>query len=680
MKDSSAKNKNLLNENKLIVASFAISIIFLSLEPIIDSSIFKEGSFREQIMPLNDPHEIVIRSFVVLLFISFGVFAQSIINRRKRAEEELAEAGQNYRNIFYNAMDGIVATTLEGHLTTFNDAFVELTGYSRDELLNMRYQDLTPPEYHDMEAEKIRRLLETGEPQEYEKEYLRKDGTKVPLLLKVSAIYDTEGKPRLLMAVVKDMTRIKQVEEIILASEKKYRTLLEHLPQKIFHKDTNSVYVSCNENYAQDLKIKPGEIAGKTDYEFFPRELAEKYRADDKRIMESGETEEIVEKYMKDGQEFTIQTAKTPIKDERGNTSGILGIFWDITEHKRAEKQLAESEKRYRTFVETIRLGINDIDIKGNIVFANAALHKLYEYSEGELIGKSILDIVATSAERKTLSDYLKYLVKEEPPPTPYFGQNRTNKGNIIDVRVDWDYRRGPEGHLQGFTSIITDITERKQAEEQIKASLKEKEVLLSEVHHRVNNNLQIIASLFDMSRRQTTNKEAISLLQDARNRISTMSLIHSQLYRSDRFDRIDMNQHARELGRHLLQMYTTKKVTLDVKPSNVFLSVSQAIPCALVLNELVSNALQHAYGEGQKGTICISIQRLPGDRIRMCLKDDGMGIPEEVDPFKADSLGLKLVRNLVENQLGGRLQFKRNKGTEFTIEFKESKENEANG
>ncbi len=155
MKDSSANNRNLLNENKVIVASVAISIIFLFFEVIIDSSIFKEGSFREQLLPLNDPHEIVIRSFVVLLFIVFGAFAQSIINRRKRAEEELAEAGQNYKNIFYNAMDGIVATTLEGHLTTFNDAFVELTGYSRDELLNMRYQDLTPPEYHDMEAEKI---------------------------------------------------------------------------------------------------------------------------------------------------------------------------------------------------------------------------------------------------------------------------------------------------------------------------------------------------------------------------------------------------------------------------------------------------------------------------------------------------------------------------------------------
>ncbi|HHT9136642.1 MAG TPA: PAS domain S-box protein [Candidatus Wunengus sp. YC60] len=124
----------------------------------------------------------------------------------------------------------------------------------------------------------------------------------------------------------------KCAEEALRVSENRYRRLLENLPQRIFHKDINSMYVSCNENYAKDLKIKPEEIFGKTDYDFYPKILANKYRSDDKRVMESGKTEDFEEKYIQDGREFMVQTIKTPLKDENGNIIGILGIFWDITE------------------------------------------------------------------------------------------------------------------------------------------------------------------------------------------------------------------------------------------------------------------------------------------------------------------------------------------------------------
>ncbi|TLD43491.1 MAG: Circadian input kinase A [Candidatus Jettenia ecosi] len=135
----------------------------------------------------------------------------------------------------------------------------------------------------------------------------------------------------------------KLFEEALRTSESKYRLLLENLPQKIFYKNKDSMYISCNENYAGDIRIKPYEIRGKTDYDFFPKALAEKYRADDKRIMESGKAEEIEEKYVKDGQEYIVHTVKTPVKDERGAIIGILGIFWDITEKIAMEKEAIRS-------------------------------------------------------------------------------------------------------------------------------------------------------------------------------------------------------------------------------------------------------------------------------------------------------------------------------------------------
>ena len=182
-------------------------------------------------------------------------------------------------------------------------------------------------------------VFETGRPIEWER--VRGDG-------RVYQIYDypfsdIDGSPLLLELGI-DVTERKHAEQALRRSENKYKTLLEHLPQKIFHKNRDSVYLSCNKNYARDLNLKPEEIQDKTDYEFFPKALAEKYRSDDKRIVASGNTKDIEEKYLQDGQEIWVHTVKTPIKDEEGSITGVLGIFWDITQRKQAEKQLSERQ------------------------------------------------------------------------------------------------------------------------------------------------------------------------------------------------------------------------------------------------------------------------------------------------------------------------------------------------
>ena len=211
----------------------------------------------------------------------------------------------------------------------------------------------------------------------------------------------------------------------------------------------------------------------------------------------------------------------------------------------------------------------------------------------------------------------------------------------------------------------------RVYAEEQIKAALKEKEVLLAEVHHRVKNNLQIISSLLDMSSMQTQNQETIDLFAESRNRVEAMSLIHSQLYESEQFDEIDMHRHIHELSDNLLKIYSKEKaITFDIQSANVYLPVTLAVPCALVLNELISNSLKHAYTDGQQGIISISMQQSNEGAILVKIKDDGVGISEEIDIEKTNSLGLKLVRNIVNKQLNGTIKVVRNKGTEVALEF----------
>lgn len=233
--------------------------------------------------------------------------------------------------------------------------------------------------------------------------------------------------------------------------------------------------------------------------------------------------------------------------------------------------------------------------------------------------------------------------------------------------------RVGDEIIIEG---IASDITLTKHAEERIKASLREKDVLLREVHHRVKNNLQIVSSLLSMMSLRTKNKEAVSLFKEAGNKIYTMALIHNQLYQKDSFDRVHMGDFIRDLLSYQSSVYSIGKtvITSILGFDDILLSIDQAIPCAIVLNEFISNAYKHAFRKKKGGSLEISIIKAKGDIAHIRLKDDGIGISEDFDIKKLSSLGLKLARDLLENQLKGTMQLKRNGGTEVNFEFKMSR------
>ena len=222
------------------------------------------------------------------------------------------------------------------------------------------------------------------------------------------------------------------------------------------------------------------------------------------------------------------------------------------------------------------------------------------------------------------------------------------------------------EANLQ----LKQEIEERRRAEKDIRRALEEKVVLLGEIHHRVKNNLQIVASLLEMSRNRARTPEAAEQLGEAHAKIFTMALIHSQLYRNDRFEEVNMERHVRELFAHLSNLYGKTRIDVRIHMSGLRLPITQAIPCALILNELISNAFKYAFEGRDHGKLRISMTKAERAAIRLEVRDDGRGMPEDLDVDKADSLGLKLVRNLAVHQLKGKLHLDGRPGTRAQIVF----------
>ncbi len=255
-------------------------------------------------------------------------------------------------------------------------------------------------------------------------------------------------------------------------SKEKYRTLLENLPQLIFLKDKKSVYISANKNYCKSLGIKPEEIKGKTDFDFFPKELAKKYRKDDRDIIKTGRTKEIIEDYIEKGERKIVQTVKTPVLGDGGKPIGVLGIFWDITERKKVEQETEAQRRKLETYIESITDGVSVNDVNGIITHANATCLEMYGCkSKEEMIGKPIFKFVAENELPRIRKRFMQAVRTKEKTIKNLEIIARKKDGSEFPVLLSTAFIWDEEGNLADNITIIKDITERKKVEEKLKKS-----------------------------------------------------------------------------------------------------------------------------------------------------------------------------------------------------------------
>ncbi len=340
----------------------------------------------------------------------------------------------------------------------------------------------------------------------------------------------------------------------------------------------------------------------------------------------------------------------------------------EIAERKQVEEALRESETKYRQLVKYAPAGIYEIDfVRQKFINVNDVMCDYTGYTREEFLALSPFEILTEDSLRLFIERQQRALRGEQiPESVEYQIKGRNNHEFWVILNSRWHYENGIP---IGATVVVHDITERKLAEHQIRASLKEKEVLLQEIHHRVKNNLQIISSLLSLQSGYIKEQQARANLQDSQDRVRSMALIHEKLYRSANLAQIDFVEYIQDLIGYLSQVYNAaaRGIVLDIRADDISLAIDVAVPCGLILNELVSNALKHAFPDGRTGHIQIELQIYGNHQATLTIADNGVGFPTNLDFHNTSSLGLQLVNTLV-NQLHGIIEMSCNGKTEFRI------------
>lgn len=300
-------------------------------------------------------------------------------------------------------------------------------------------------------------------------------------------------------------------------------------------------------------------------------------------------------------------------------------------------------------------------DEKYQVQKINSAAEQMLGYSENEILGKP-LDLIFANSDGTRMNIDNEY----ENYETQYI----TQTGEIIPVSLSRALMRNSSGSVKGLVYVASDITERKKAEQQVNKSLKEKEILLAEIHHRVKNNLAVISGLLQMQIWETKSEAAETALRDSQLRVQSIALVHEKLYQSENLSYIEFDKYIRDLLQAISSTYMDNSADISIQTAfdKVILNVNQAIPCSLLMNELVINAYKHAFGTQKKGTIFLEMNQ-KNKSIYLTVRDNGAGFPEEFSFKNKKSLGMSLINTLV-NQLGAELKMYNKNGAVFEMVF----------
>lgn len=494
---------------------------------------------------------------------------------------------------------------------------------------------------------------------------------------------DAAGTPVRIIGMHKDITERKRVDEALRLSQERLQLALEASGDGLWDWNIVTGEVYYSPQYMTMLGYEADELPQNLatwEYLTHPddrswvldilnahlQNISPSYSFDYRVRTKSG------------GWKWVADYGKVVARDDKGQPLRMIGTHRDVHDRKQAEQQLELQAVITRNMAEGICLVRAD---DGTIVYANPKFEQMFGYDAGELNGQhvSIVNYAPDPEGAEAVNQAIRTAVL----------QNREATYEVHNVKKDgtgfWSSATTSVFNHSSYGDVLVavhqDITDRKQAEERIAASLKEKEVLLKEIHHRVKNNLGIVSGLLQIQARRTQDSASRSILQDSQNRIASIALVHEKLYRSENLANIDFSQYLQDLTIYLFDSYniSSNQITLHIQVESASLEIETAIPCGLIVNELVSNALKHAFPGDTTGEI--QVRLAPSDTtlgdgqsnrlFTLVVRDNGVGLPNDFDPESTRTLGISLVQGLVA-QIRGAIEINGQHGTEVKITFRE--------
>ncbi|MBE9205699.1 PAS domain-containing protein [Nostoc sp. LEGE 06077] len=602
------------------------------------------------------------------------------ISDRKLAQDKLKQAELRYRTVV-EQIPGVVYTSPISDSLEFAYISPQI-----QTLLNVPPQEweagfcnswanFVHPQDHLRVLQAVQTGIATGESINTEYRMVTRDNKVIWVQDQASLVLAPDGKTQILQGVAFNISDRKQAEQALQEKEHFLRSIYDGVGQSIFVVDVvndDFRYVGFNHTHEEITGLRSDELQGKTPEQVLPPDAAVIVRQHYQNCLAAGTTITYNECLSFKGQETWWITSLTPLRDEDLSIYRIVGSSINITEQKRAQQLLELQAVITRNMAEGICLvRAND----GIIVYANPKFEQLFGYETNELteLHISIVNYADDQAQAEEVNNTITAAVLEHGEAS-YEVHNVKKDGTPFWCSATTSMFEHPE-YGRVFVAVHQDITEKKQAQEQLKASLKEKEVLLKEIHHRVKNNLGIVSSLLQMQCRRTEDPQATAILRDSQNRIASIALVHEKLYRSADLANIDFAQYIPDLTTHLFDSYniTPNCIKLKIQVNNASLDIETAIPCGLIINELVSNALKYAFTDQGKGEIIVSLEQQGNDNLILTIRDNGVGLPQDFDSKNTKTLGIILVQGLVK-QLRGTMEISHQQGTEFKITFTKSK------
>lgn len=605
---------------------------------------------------------------------------------------KLNTTSANYQSLIENLPVGVLIFS-GGVIDYANPYALKMLGVPSEVPLNLRSADFLHPSYNNEFELLVSRIMSGESPGFIELKMQRLDSNKI-IEVETSGVLLEDGS---IQVLVHDVSSRKQLAREQLRAQIAEETNLQ-LQREIIERTKAEKELRQAQKYARSIIDSSLDMIVATDVDYNINEFnaaAEStfgYTRDEAigqhisiLFSDDQETEKVLERITdqgslaneiinkkKDGTFFISFLSASVLRNEFGEVVGAMGVSRDITSIKKAEEELRLSEERHRAIYDQAYIGIARIAKMGRFLLVNERLCDMLDFGADELYKKTFYELGVPEEVEESLGDWDQLLSGK----IRNFSREQTyvrKDGELLSANVTVSLVRDANDNPNYFVAVFEDITERKEYERQLEESIKEKEVLLKEVHHRVKNNMQVISSILNLQSSYISDENALGILRESQDRIKSMSFVHESLYQSNTLSEVNFAEYIQNIARNLYHSYGRPQggISLDFDLQEIYLNLDTSIPCGLIINEVVSNSLKYAFEGREKGVIRIELGKLSDGKLKLIVSDDGIGLPSGFDIENAESLGLQLVTTLV-TQVSGELAIDVSNGTKFNIVFKE--------